>query len=298
MCQGVRLVTVAKRFELFLTNIRLTDAQTTAGRERRANAVAPLNSHYWRSFSATDNSRYVGSWGKHTPVRPPRDVDVLFRLPPATFRRFEQRVGNRQSQILQEVRGVLGARFPNTAIRGDGPVVVVPFVSHNIELIPAFELQNGRSLVCMTDRGGWYKEADYSAEAVAIQVSNNGSGGKTRELVRMMKRWQSYCSVPIKSFWIELLAIRFLAGWQYRNKTRVYYDYMIRDFLSYMERQAHGFVYAPGTNEAMYLGDAWVSRVVTAKNRAIKACSLEVVNGAGAGDEWQKIFGADIPKYV
>ncbi len=37
--------------------------------------------------------------------------------------------------------------------------------------------------------------------------------------------------VPIKSFCVELLAIDFLNTWQYRGKTTVYYDWMVRDFL-------------------------------------------------------------------
>lgn len=104
-------LTVSQRFDTFLNNIRLTTGQIEAGAERREKVVETLNSHYWGSNSKTANSLYVGSWGKRTRVRPPRDVDVLFKLPYETYERFSKRTGNIQSQLLQEVKRVLGENF-------------------------------------------------------------------------------------------------------------------------------------------------------------------------------------------
>lgn len=184
-------MSVTKRFTTFLNNIRLTDAQVDAGKSRRESVVKAMNGHYWNSSSSTTNSRFVGSWGKFTRLRPPRDVDVLFVLPKSTYDRFEGLTGNKQSQLLQEIKGVLVKSFPNTAIKGDGPVVKVPFTSYDVELVPAFELTGGGYWVCMTDGGGYYKKADYDAENTVIKDSHEKSNEKTRELIRMMKRWQS-----------------------------------------------------------------------------------------------------------
>lgn len=288
-------MSVGSRFDAFLNNISLTEVQKTAGSERRASVVGALNSHYWGSSSDTANSKYVGSWGKFTRIRPPRDVDVLFELPTSVYERFRNRAGNKQSQLLQEVKGVLAAKFPNTDVRGDGPVVKVPFVSYNVELVPAFPLKGGGYWVCVTNDGGEYKKADYDAEIKVVRDSNDLTKGNTRNLVRMMKCWQGYCGVPLKSFWIELIAIEFLKTWAYRDKSSVYYDWMVRDFLKYLEGKVYGNVFAPGTYEQMYLGDAWLSKAQTARQRAEKACILEADFPYTAGEEWQKIFGADIP---
>ena len=107
---------------------------------------------------------------------------MLFRLPNSVYERFELRQGNKQSQILQEVKSVLQRAYTTTAIRGDGPVVVVPFTAFNVEVIPAFELTGGQHWVCMTDSGGRYKKAAYSAESDAISVSDRASSGNTRDL--------------------------------------------------------------------------------------------------------------------
>jgi len=290
-------MSVAKRFTTFLINIRLSDVQIEAGKSRRESVVKAMNGNYWNSSSSTANSKFVGSWGKLTRVRPPRDVDVLFTLPKSAYDRFQGRTGNKQSQLLQEIKGVLAKSFPSTDLKGDGPVVKVPFTSYDVELVPAFELTGGGYWVCMTDGGGYYKKADYDAEHTTIKDSHEKSKEKTRELIRMMKRWQAYCTVPLKSFWIELLAVEFLSTWEHREKSREYYDFMVRDFLKFMEGKANGNVYAPGTYETMFLGNAWLSKATTARQRAEKACNNESDDPATAGDEWQKIFGTDIPKY-
>ena len=240
-------MSVSQRFSQFLDNIALTSTQVTSGREARESVVETLNAEYWKSASKTNNSKFVGSWGKFTQVRPPRDVDVLFLLPTSVYTRFEGRSGNKQSQLLQEVKGVLSDKFRSTAIKGDGPVVIVPFASYAVELIPAFSLTDGKYWICMTDMGGYYKTADYDAEASYIATVNQDSKGNLRDLVRMMKRWQSYCSVPIKSFWIEIVAAEFISGWGNKGKSALYYDLMVRDFLSYLKSKRYGVVYAPGT---------------------------------------------------
>ena len=258
---------VTARFETFLSNITLTDAQRTAGGERREAVIGPLNRHYYASSSKTSNSVFIGSWAKRTRIRPPRDVDVLFALPKEVYDRYQGRTGNRQSQIIQEVKGVLAAAYPNTTITGDGPVVVVPFSAYNVELIPAFKLTDGKYWICITTDGGSYKTADYDAEANQISTSNTNTNGNTRDLVKMMKCWQGYCSVPIKSFWLELLSVEFLNPWENRGKSKTYYDWMVRDFLKYLYGRRNSYVYAPGTGEMMYLGEVWASRASTARPR-------------------------------
>ena len=292
-------MSVSARFTQFLENIKLTDTQTSSGVSCRESVISCLNSAYYSSNSVSANSLGVGSWGKFTRIRPPRDVDVLFRLPDAVYHRFEQRAGNKQSQVLQEVRGHLQQSFSSTNIRGDGPIVLVPFFAFSVEVIPAFRLTNGKYFVCMTDNGGRYKTADYEAEIKHIADSEAATKQNTRALIRMMKCWQGYCSVEIKSFWIELTAVNFLQQWQHADKSMMYYDWMVRDYLDFLIRQKNTYVFAPGTHEAMSLGSKWESKANSAWERAKKACEFENLTPPqpyNAGDEWQKIFGTDMPR--
>ncbi|HYR91052.1 MAG TPA: hypothetical protein VE422_43750 [Terriglobia bacterium] len=95
----------------------------------------------------------------------------------------------------------------------------------------SFKLTTGQYWICDTNGGGSYKNVDPDAEQKKVSDSDTASSGNTRALIRMMKKWQDYCSVPVKSFWIELLAIDFLSTWEHKGKSSMYYDWMVRDVL-------------------------------------------------------------------
>lgn len=290
-------MTVSQRFEALLANLTLKSDQRSDGITKHTGVRNCLNSHYYNLNSDYANSMLVGSWGKNTEVRPPRDIDVMFILPDSVYWRFQDRQGNRQSQLLQEVKGALVSKYSRTDIRGDGPVVLIPFSTYNVELVPSFKTTTGQYIIPITTNGGSYKNFDPDAEISKITTADSATNGNTRALVRMMKRWQEYCNVPIKSFYLELNAIDFLSSWQYRTNGATYYDWMVRDFLNYLISKANSFVFVPGTFETLWLGNDWKSRAETAYSRATKACQYEADKmPISAGEEWQKLFGDFIPK--
>ena len=238
----------------------------------------------------------IGSWGKGTSIRPPRDIDLYFLLPVNVHHRFQVYFGNRQSALLQEVKKVLADTYPETDMRGDGQVVVVKFDSFDVEVAPAFLLTNGRYWICDTHDGGSYKETDPWAEVRQLESADQTNSRNLRPLIRMLKAWQDYCSVPIKSFQLELVATDFLAQSLWRYRDFFWFDWITRDFFAYLYGRANTFVFVPGTLEPIFLGDEWQSRTESAYWRAEKACHYEEHNFvAAAGEEWQKIFGIQIP---
>jgi hypothetical protein len=98
------------------------------------------------------------------------------------YYRYQQRPGNKQSQLLQEGRGILLQTYPNTRMRGDGQVVVVPFASYGVEVVPAFQLTSGEFWICDTNEGGRYKTVDPSAEITYVSTSNQATNGNTKAL--------------------------------------------------------------------------------------------------------------------
>ncbi len=291
-------VAVRRRFEQFHHNLALTPLQHLDGFIKRANVVSCLNRAYYGTNSGTDHSFFVGSWSKDTAIRPPRDVDVYFQLPVEAYHRFQGYVWNRQSALLQEVKGRLAQTYPNTDMSGDGQVVLVNFGSYSVEVVPAFELTTpGRYWICDTHNGGSYKQTAPWDEVITLEASDSANARNLRPLIRMLKAWQARCSVPIKSFHLELLASEFIAQSVWRLQDWFYFDWIVRDFFAFLYHRANGFVFVPGTGEAMALGDDWQSRAESAYRRAAKACECEYQNRVtDAGDEWQKIFGIDIPR--
>jgi len=290
-------ITVGTRFDKLLENLRLTDDQHRDGIVKYTGVRICLNSHYYGVSSGSANSLLVGSWGKSTEIRPPRDIDVMFALPSWVYDRFQTRPGNKQSQLLQEVKSVLAKSYPATEMSGDGQVVMVRFTSYSVEVVPAFKLTTGKYWICDTNNGGSYKTVDPDVEIAAVKDSNTVTSGNTRDLIRMMKRWQEHCSVPLKSFIIELLAIDFLQTWEHRGKSSTWYDWMTRDFFRWLkQKSAYYSVSVPGTYECIHIGDAWKSKAESACARAEKACEYESYKRPySAGEEWQKIFGTFIP---
>lgn len=292
---------VTKRFRSFLSNLELTDLQRNDGERKFKGVVKALNQAYWDSDSDTDHAFYIGSWAKHTHIRPPRDVDMYFLLPLEVYNRFEQYNGNKQSALLQEVKGKLLDTNPTSDIKGDGPVVLAAFTSFSVEVVPAFLYDDAERsyYVCDTKNGGSYKKTMPLHEVDTVSAADARNSNNVRHLIRMLKAWQACCSVPIKSFYLELLAIEFLDQSEWRNTDYFYYDWISRDFFKWLITKANTHLWAPGTYELLWLGDAWKTRAESAFSRAVKACDFERSNEEGkAGDEWQKIYGIDIPKWT
>ncbi len=292
----IRWAYVTARFTQFLENIGLTKSQLEDGQTKIARVVSCLNRAYWEHNDGAKNSVLIGSWAKHTRVRPPRDIDLHFILPVAVYYHFEQRQGNKQSQLLQEARDILRVTNPLTDISGDRHVISVPFATYKVEVVPAFHRQGGGYLVCDTTDSGSYKHADPEAELAALSAADAQYNGNVCKLTRLLKQWQRVCNVPIKSFHLEAVIKGALPTVTYGGNNEFWFDWLVRDTLKHLIACANGSFTMPGTGETITLGNAWLSRAELAYARALKACDYERDNdNYAAGEEWQKIFGHMIP---
>lgn len=299
LSQPYRWYYVQPRFQTFLENLMITQDQKKDGEIKHQGIVSCLNRAYWDIPDETAHRILIGSWGKFTRVRPPRDVDILFVLPVKVYWRFQQRTGNRQSQLLQEVKSYLQTTYPQTDIRGDGQVVVVPFNTCMVEVAPAYPCERGGYLVCDTNNGGHYKQIHPKAEIAALHSADTALNGNVRKLTRILKQWQRHCNVPIKSFQIEALVMELLPRLSYGSYSEFWFDWLVRDALEHMISRANGKFAMPVTGEVIQFGDEWLSKALSAYRRALKACAYEVRNWQTlAGDEWQKIFGTMIPTMI
>jgi hypothetical protein len=216
----------------------------------------------------------------------------MFVLPYSAYERFAKYTGNKQSALLQEVKAVLQVTYPQTDMRGDGQVVMVRFNTFNVEVVPAFLLESGQYWICETIDGGRYKVTDPTAESNQIESVDAAHNRNLRVVVRMLKVWQQECNVPLKSFQLELLATEFIRSSPWGSNSYFWYDWIIRDFFAFLKGKVNQYVFVPGTNEAINLGEDWKSRCESAYDRAVRACEYERVDQVSlAGDEWKKIFG-------
>lgn len=285
---------VVAHFSRFLKELELKPDERGDAETKADHIARSLWSYYYWGYGEFTPKCYVkvGSYGKGTATRPPSDLDMLFLLPSREYTRIEQLSGNKQSQLLQEVKDVLTDTFPRTDLRADGQVVVAPFQTYNVEIIPAFELTDGTYITAHTADGGSWRASNPAVEYQLIQYADSMSAGKATHLIKMLKAWKRECSVDIKSISLEVAACVFVTNWAYRLRTIFYYDWMARDFFEFMLRYRWGWNIVPGTQEKVQLGDAWGSKCESAYQRAVKAERYEHGDYRNAAaEEWRKIFG-------
>lgn len=292
-------IAVEERFRRFVADLQITPAQREDGIGKHLGVGEVLErAYYGGNIHKAPPGLLVGSWGKDTQVRPSNDVDSFFILPDEVRVRFDARVGNVQSQLLQEVKGALLDRHPQTDVRGDGQVVVVGFNTITLEIVPVFRSLGGFIMPDTKNDGSW-RFVDPWSQITKIDNADRSMNGNVRALAQMIKHWRNEKSVPLKSFIIELLVAEFLPARGYGWYNTYWYDFYVRDFFSFLCEQANGRVAIPGTGETYLLGNDWLSRAITARDYAIRACHWEYYDyDVTAGQEWQKIFGARIPIHV
>lgn len=268
-----------QQFEKFIDNIKLTSAQRKDAKTKYTGVCKKLHDNYYPDIEYSGSTKLlIGSYGKKTHIRPPRDVDVLFIMPPEKFEQYQDNEGNSQSQLLQDIKKVLSEKYTTAdKIKAWGKVVLVKFSEgvHNVELLPAWEKDDGTFIIPNTENGGSWEIWDPKTEIKNIKESDSKTG-KTKSLIRMIKRWTDNCSVDLKSFQIENSVLDFFSS----NESNKPYAQLVRDFL----------IFFKGT-----VNDESVkSHLTTAYNRAKKACEFEEKEKYDeATTEWKKIFGQD-----
>ena len=275
-------MSIQQQFEQFYENIKLTSAQKEDAKKKYTGVCKKLHDYYYPEIEYTGTTKLlIGSYGKRTNIRPPRDVDILFIMPDDKFDQYDDNESNGQSQLLQDIKKILSEKYSTTdKIKGWGKVILIQFSdgTHNIELLPAWERNDGKFTIPNTAEGGYWETWDPRAEIQKIEDSDKSTKGETRFLVRIIKKWSENCSVELKSFQIENMVLEFFGKDEHKDKN---YSNLVRDFFD---------------NFSSSVDDKSKSHFDTALNRAKKACDFE---NEGKIDEvtqeWKKIFGDDFP---
>lgn len=270
---------INEQFQKFYENIKLTEAQREDAKRKYDGVCSKLHSYYYPDTTYDGTTRFlIGSYGKRTHIRPARDIDVIFIMPPEKFSQYADNSSNCQSQLLQDIKTILEEKYPDTPISAWGKVVALDFADpqHKVEVQPAWENENGTFTIPNSENGGSWETVDPRAEIKRIKESDDQTG-KTRALIRMIKKWSELCTANVKSYAIENKVIEFFS-----INSAGEYAATVRDFFAYF--------YNSETDENLR------SHLNTASNRARKACDFEGEQKIDhATEEWRKIFGDNFP---
>lgn len=276
--------TIDKQFEKFYENIKLTPKQREDAKTKYNGVCQKLHDHYYPNTTYSGNTKLlIGSYGKHTSIRPARDIDVIFIMPPEKFAQYDDNTSNKQSQLLQDVKKILEEKYPNTPISAFGKIVKLEFADtkHDVELVPGWENDDGTFTIPDSEDGGSWHIQDYRSEISEI-IDSDAATGRTKFLIRSIKKWDDNCSAPIRTFEIERMVLRFFSDNGITNSSKAQ---LFVNFFQYFLNNT--------TKEDLR------SHINTALGRAQKALNFEIDSKfEDAADEWKKIFGDDFPKTV
>lgn len=277
-----------EEFKKFSENIRLTSNQETDAKTKYDGVCETLHKQYYGTKYDGKTKLLFGSYKTKTNTRPfdeKQDVDVIFKIPQATFDQYNVYSGNGQSALLQEIRNHLTKTYSTSEQpKAWGKVVLVKFADnhHNVEVLPALEKPDGTFLIPNTENGGSWESFDPKSQLDSFYKSNNDTNGLTADLARMLKTWvKNTSSLTFKSYELLNLIIEFLksnyqGGTDYDN-----YNKLIRDTFQYLKLNCDRRI---------------VSYVESAFNRAQKAFDYsEEGKPKEASEEYKKIFGNEFP---
>jgi hypothetical protein len=256
-----------------------------------------LNADFWNTESETAHSLYIGSYGRDTAVRGVSDIDIYFRLPGNVYKQYNDYQGNGPSALLQAIRSSMQNTYSATALKGDGQVVVVNFSdSITFEVLPGFLNVSDTVTFPDSNDGGSWKTCDPQAEMAAFATRNAEANHNLKAISRMARIWKNQHNVLMSGMLIDTLAYQFIDSWLYKDKSYLYHDFLVRDFLLYLSKADPNQEWwkAPGSG-------SWVRRTgkFEAKAKAAYLAASDAIqhttNGQdwAARQDWQLIFGTN-----
>lgn len=289
-------MSVSDWFQEFCTNIRISDVDVINIQYRYRQITKRINLDYRGSDSDVLNSLYVGSYGRGTDIHT-SDIDIIVELPYQTYVKFNNYTGNGQSAMLQEVKNSLMKTYNLSHIVGDGQVVSINFSDGiHFEIVPAFVNNNGSYTSADTHNGGSWKITNPRKEIEAINDMNISSNKNLKRLCRMIRAWRDKSNSTMSGILIDTLAYRFIEGWENKDKSYLYYDYMTRDFFAYLSKFSNSsFCHAPGSDDLVFIGGNYTNKASRSNEIALEAIQKETENPIAAKSKWREIYGSVFP---
>ena len=253
-----------------------------------------LNKDFWDEDSGTQNSRKIGSYGRHTAINGISDLDMAFELPAHLLAKYKAYETNGPSQLLQAVRDSLKTTYPNTEIQGDGQVVVIQFKKYRVEVLPSFETEEGY-IYPDSNNGGSWRLTKPLLENEAIRVKNLETNQNLRRVTKMLRAWKNHVGVGIGGLLIDTLTYKFLSQTiSYDSSSYGSYDQLFIDLFTYLsELPEQDYFLAPGSNQRVRVK----SKFQHPSKKAKKICEEAIVQDTekNKAKSYRKIFGNNFP---
>ena len=285
-------------FEIFIGNLEptnISEMEITVGE-----IAKKLNKNYYNLDSDKTSHMYiVGSVGRETAIKGVSDLDILFDLPVEVFKRFDAYKEKKQSSLLQEVKNVLKARYPNTDISGDRQVVVIKFNKYTVELVPGFKQSDDRFKYPDTNNGGSWKYTDPLPEISESKKTAEDTDNNFKYIANMLRAWKNKQGFKFGGLLIDTITYNFLnEKTDYRNIGFDSYLDMTQALFEYIKdlNKDQSYWYALGSNQKVYNCDN--GKFITKAEKAYKKIKDLTANSSDVNKKLRQVFGTQFPKKV
>ena len=285
--------TVNEGFQDFLKKLTPSNYESIAAISHRASIKACIESsfgleRFWRS----------GSFGNGTSISGHSDVDYMACIPTRS-------TNQNSSSTLSEFRAALETRFPLTGVRTSCPAVVVPFGTdekETTEVTPAFLSDDSGTfnIYGIPDCSGGWMPASPDAHNAYERTVDEGLARKAKPLIRFIKAWKYFQSVPVSSFYLELRVAKYASG-----ASSINYSLDVKNVFALLENidlaqirdpmEVSGLISPCKSDYELAIAK---SKVSTAASRAAKARQAETDGEIrDAFSWWDKLFAYQFPSY-
>ena len=285
----------SETFKDFIDNLKISNKDDISYKYKRITKA--LNKSFYNDLdNDTLHSLQVGSYGRKTAIDGISDLDMIFEITDVDFKKYNSRLNNGQSDLLQDTKKAIQKTYPNSDIRGDGQVVVVNFTNYVIEVCPA-SLQSDNSYKYPdSNNGGSWKITKPRQEIKELNSFNGTTNSNLKNLCKITRAWKNKNGGKMGGLLIDTFCYNFLKeNENHHSTTYSNYDELVRDFFKYVSElsKEQKFWYAPGSNQKVYKKSKFHSKAKKAFNNiedAIKKKDNKTVYGI-----WRKVFGNKFP---
>lgn len=287
-------------FRKFHDSIYMSSYITDKVRYRYEKITQCINQEYWDSNSRTDHSLYVGSYGRGTAIYT-SDIDIIVELPRNVRQRFDNRLGNKQSQLLSEVKDKLSKTYSSSKISADGQVVDIEFSDDiKFEVVPCFKWEDFWFEYPDTNNGGRWRQMFPAVEMKWFNDRHREHNYTMKKFCRMLRCWREQHQLDISGELLDTFVYEFYLTANYTDEEPyLYFDFLTRDFFNYLSNNIlHQYWSAPGGGRQIEL-DNKLREKIKRNADEMKEYAYQAIHNNGYDEmdsklaklSWERIYG-------
>jgi hypothetical protein len=221
----------------------------------------------------------VGSIGKRTAIRPAPTLDMLYLARGTALDGRSDWSAVPLGDIEEKLKTEPGA----VAVIADRARLLIGLNVVKVAVNLAREEGDGY----MVARDDGWTTSNPVAEMAALRLSDAVTGGRSTQLLALLKAWRIANAVPIASFALEILAREFMA-----DRGAAGWHDMLTDFFAWSRQRTPARLDLPGGSAMLEIDDLWHGQAESAYWRSVLARHHANAEDWGAArEEWRRILG-------